>query len=161
MADLWHSLGQRRRPLRPGAGARLPVMWAIALNEELGDGTLWCIIDCSVCIRENEQVNRYSGALCRPGYHGLRSTRGVNVDKRAMSPPQSHYAKPFDPRYAGRGRGIVVVATRTRAGDGEGTPGAHRASADYTSVLPAAPKMAANVSSLGGRGSCCWSCDGP
>jgi hypothetical protein len=28
-----------------------------------------------------------AAALCRLGYHDLRSTRGANVDKRAMSPP--------------------------------------------------------------------------
>jgi hypothetical protein len=28
-----------------------------------------------------------AAALCRLGYHDLRSTRGANIDKRAMSPP--------------------------------------------------------------------------
>ena len=28
-----------------------------------------------------------AAALCRLGYHDLRSTRGANVNKRAMSPP--------------------------------------------------------------------------
>ena len=36
-----------------------------------------------------------AAALCRLGYHDLRSTRGANVDKRAMSPP------PLEPQVRG------------------------------------------------------------
>ena len=36
-----------------------------------------------------------AAALCKLGYHDLRSTRGANVDKRAMSPP------PLEPQVRG------------------------------------------------------------
>ena len=39
------------------------------------------------CRGKNDQGRAMAAALCRLVYHDLRSIRGTNVNKRAMSPP--------------------------------------------------------------------------
>ena len=71
---------------------RFPLISVPSLGSAGLSSSMRLLVVCRLSVHcqrrgKNDQGRAMAAALCRLGYHDLRSTRGANVNKRAMSPP--------------------------------------------------------------------------
>ncbi len=101
-ADRWTWCLETETTVRPGCVVMIDIMFrrgAKAPNY-LRSKSAECraiVVDEATCVcrlsvhcqrrGKNDQGCAMAAASCRLGYHDLRSTRGTNVNERAMSPP--------------------------------------------------------------------------